>query len=130
MREAFPLPLESSVAEQFLNQLLLTSSTELKQMKTKQDTLSCVSFFNRNSIQILTEIFLPNLLEIALEDVKGIPPRVEIVLYEAYEPLAKLGTATFMTRPEIGKPVNIRIGAQRALLREKLSTWIDSGATK
>lgn len=45
MEEAFPLPLESSVAEQFLNQLLLTSSTELKQMKTKQDALSCVSFF-------------------------------------------------------------------------------------
>ena len=31
-REAFPLPLESSVAEQFLNQLLVTSSTELKQI--------------------------------------------------------------------------------------------------
>ncbi len=78
-----------------------------------------MSFFNRNSIQILTEIFLPNLLEIALEDVKGIPPRVEIVLYEAYEPLAKLGTATFMTRPEIGKPVNIRIGAQTRIITRK-----------
>ncbi len=43
-REAFPLPLESSVAEQFLNQLLLTSSTELKQMKTKQDTFLCEFF--------------------------------------------------------------------------------------
>ncbi|MCU4540050.1 STY4851/ECs_5259 family protein [Acinetobacter bereziniae] len=118
-REAFPLPLESSVAEQFLNQLLLTSSTELKQMKTKQDALSCVSFFNRNSNQILTEIFLPNSLEITLEDVKGIPPRVEIVLYEAHEPLAKLGTATFMARPEADKLVNIRIGAQTRIITRK-----------
>lgn len=118
-REAFPLPLESSVAEQFLNQLLLVSSTELKQMKTKQDTLSCVSFFNRNSNQILTEIFLPNSLEITFEDIKGIPPRVEIVLYEAHEPLAKLGTATFMARPEAGKPVNIRIGAQTRIITRK-----------
>ena len=68
----------------------LPSSTELKQMKTKQDALSCASFFNRNSNQILTEVFLPNSLEITLEDVKGIPPRVEIVLYEAHEPLANL----------------------------------------
>lgn len=118
-REAFPLPLESSVAEQFLNQLLVTSSTELKQMKTKQDALSCASFFNRNSNQILTEVFLPNSLEITLEDVKGIPPRVEIVLYEAHEPLAKLGTATFMARPEAKKPVNIRIGAQTRIITRK-----------
>lgn len=118
-REVFPLPLESSVAEQFLNQLLLASSTELKQMKTKQDTLSCVSFFNRNSNQILTEIFLPNSLEITLEDVKGIPPRVEIVLYEAHEPVAKLGTATFMARPEAGKSVSIRIGAQTRIITRK-----------
>ena len=118
-REAFPLPLESSVAEQFLNQLLLTSSTELKQMKTKQDALSCVSFFNRNSNQILTEIFLPNSLEISLEDVNGIPPRVEVVLYEAHEPVAKLGTATFMARPEVGKQVNIRIGAQTRIITRK-----------
>jgi hypothetical protein len=113
------LPLESSVAE-FLNQLLVTSSTELKQMKTKQDALSCASFFNRNSNQILTEVFLPNSLEITLEDVKGIPPRVEIVLYEAHEPLAKLGTATFMARPEAKKPVNIRIGAQTRIITRKI----------
>ncbi|RYL24620.1 STY4851/ECs_5259 family protein [Acinetobacter piscicola] len=118
-RAVFPLPLESSVAEQFLNQLLVTSSTELKQMKTKQDALSCTSFFNRNSNQILTEVFLPNSLEIILEDIKGIPPRVEIVLYEAHEPLAKLGTATFMARPEAKKPVNIRIGAQTRIITRK-----------
>lgn len=118
-REVFPLPLESSVAEQFLNQLLLTSSSELKQMKDKQEELSCINFFNRNSNQILTEVFLPNLLEITLVDVKGISPRVEVVLYEAHAPIAKLGTATFIARPEAGKPVDIRIGAQTRIITRK-----------
>lgn len=118
-REVFPLPLESSVAEQFLNQLLLTSSTELKQMKDKQETLSCINFLNRNANQILTEIYLPDLWDVTLDNVNGIPPRVEIVLYEAHEPLAKLGTATFMQRPEVGKKVSLRIGAQTRTVTRK-----------
>lgn len=118
-REVFPLPLESSVAEQFLNQLLVTSSAELKQMKDKQETLSCINFMDRNANQILTEVYLPDLWEVCLDHVSGIPPRVEIVLYEAHEPIAKLGTATFMQRPEVGKKVGLRIGAQTRTVTRK-----------
>lgn len=41
------------------------------------------------------------------------------MLYEAHEPLAKLGTATFMARPEADKLVNIRIGAQTRIITRK-----------
>ena len=118
-RENFPLPLESAVAEQFLNQLLQESSSELKHVKVKQKEFSCTNFLNRHTQQIFTEIFLPENLEITLQDVKGVTPRVELMLYEGHQVLAKLGMASFTQRPEPNKSVNLRIGAQTRLVGRK-----------
>ncbi|MEN8331776.1 STY4851/ECs_5259 family protein [Acinetobacter baumannii] len=99
-REVFPLPLENEIATQFLNQLLTTSSQEFREIKKKQEHLSCVHFFNYKEQIFQTEIFLPKVINIALIAGQEVKRRGDLVAYEIHKAIAELDSGTFNSRPQ------------------------------
>lgn len=102
-RESFALPLEDETATQFLNQLLITSSQSQTINSNDIISLSCQHVYDSNLQTFYTELFIPSNLELTLDDIFDIRPRVELSIFEQENEIALIGTALFQSRPKMGE---------------------------